>query len=64
MVVNSKGKNVLYASAKPNTKSYSLKPLDPKIKFGKLKKGTYTYKIVARDSQKKKTLVKVKFKIK
>lgn len=63
-VVKSNGKNALSATAKPNAKSYSIKKLDKKIKFGKLKKGTYTYKIIAKDSTQTLTLVNKEFTVK
>lgn len=57
--------NVKYqASANPNKKSYNVKKLDSKIKFGKLKKGTYHYVVEASDTIKSKTLVNKKFKVK
>ena len=62
-VVNSSGKVVLSASAKPNKKSYNIKKLDAKIKFGKLAKGTYTYRISAKDTAQTKTLVTKSFKV-
>ena len=54
----------LEASAKPGKKSYNVKKLDSKIKFGKLKKGTYHYVVEASDTIKSKTLVNKKFKVK
>ncbi|MBQ9015433.1 MAG: hypothetical protein IJ109_04870 [Firmicutes bacterium] len=45
-------------------KSYSLKRLDDKVKFGKLKKGTYYYIVTAKDSRKSKRLLKKKFTVK
>lgn len=63
-VINSKGKTVLSASAKPKAKSYQIKKLDKKIKFGKLKKGTYTYRVIAKDLAQTLTLVSKSFKVK
>ncbi len=63
MVVNSKGKVKCKASAKPGKKTYNVKKLDRKIRFGKLGKGTYYYKIKASDTVKSKTLVKKKFTV-
>jgi hypothetical protein len=62
-VTDSSGQTVLSASAKPDAKSFQLKELDPKIKFGKLTAGTYTYKIVAKDTVKTLTLVKKSFTV-
>ena len=63
-VVNSSGKAVLSASAKPGAKSFQVKELDPKIRFGTLDKGSYTYKIVAKDTVKTLTLVNRSFTVK
>ena len=63
-VVDSAGKTVLSASAKPNKTSYNIKKIDHKIKFGKLSRGQYTYKVTARDALQSKTLVKKKFTVK
>lgn len=63
-VLDSKGKVKLSASAKPKAKSYQIKKLDTKIKFGKLARGTYSYKVVATDSAKTKTLINKKFTVK
>ena len=62
-IVDANGKIVLKASAKPGKKSYNLKKLDAKIKFGKLKRGTYRYVIKATDYVKTKTLVNKKFTV-
>ena len=63
-VLDSNGKTVLSASAKPKAKSYQVKKLDKKIKFGKLKKGTYTYRVIAKDSVQTLTLVSRAFTVK
>ena len=63
-VLDSNGKTVLSASAKPKAKSYQVKKLDKKIKFGKLKKGTYTYRVIAKDSVQTLTLVSRTFTVK
>ena len=63
-VVNSKGKAVLSATAKPKAKSYQIKKLDKKIKFGKLKKGSYTYRVIAKDTSQTLTLVNKTFTVK
>ena len=63
-VLNSSGKTVLSASAKPNAKSYQIKNLDAKIKFGTLKKGSYTYRVIAKDSVQTLTLVSKAFTVK
>ena len=63
-ILNKKGKKVASASAKPNKKSFSIKKLDKKIKFAKLKKGTYTFQVIATDSVQKLTLVNKRFRVK
>jgi hypothetical protein len=63
-VLDSNGKTVLSASAKPKAKSYQVKKLDKKIKFGKLKKGSYTYRVIAKDSVQTLTLVSRAFTVK
>ena len=63
-VVNSKGKVVLSAGVSNNSKSFDVrKKLDVKIRFGKLAKGTYTYKIIAKDTSQTKTLISKKFTV-
>lgn len=64
LITTKAGKTKLSASAKPNKKSYSLQNLDARVKFGKLEKGTYIYKVIAKDSKQEKTLVKKTFKVK
>lgn len=63
-VLNSSGKTVLSASAKPNATSYQIKKIDAKIKFGTLNKGSYTYRIVAKDTVQSLTLVSRAFTVK
>ena len=62
-ITDSSGSAKCSARAKPNAKSYNIKKLDAKIKFGKLKKGTYYYVVEATDTVKSKTLVNKKFTI-
>ena len=65
LVTNSSGKTAIAASSKPNKKSYNFKKLDSKLKFGKLKKGTYTFIVKARTSSSGwKTLISRKFTVK
>ncbi len=50
-VVNSSGSSTSFGSASPNTYYYDLNSLDSQAKFASLKtSGTYTYKIIAKDS--------------
>lgn len=60
-VVDGSGKVRLSASESPGSKSYSILRLDPRIRFGKLSKGTYYYKVIATDKVMTKTLVNKKF---
>ncbi len=46
-IVDAQGNAVVGASARPNKKSYNIKKLDRKVKFGGLAKGTYAYLIRA-----------------
>ncbi len=62
-IVGANGKVKCKAIAKPEKKSYNIKKLDNKIKFGKLKKGTYRYVVWAKDDVKSKTLVNKKFTV-
>lgn len=45
-------------------KSYSLQKLDNKLKFGKLARGKYRYKVIVKDTKTTKTLVNKKFRVK
>ena len=62
-VLDSAGTAVLKASKKPNAKSYSVKKLDSKIKFKKLKRGSYTYQVIATDSVQTLPLVNKPFNV-
>lgn len=48
-VVSSSGKTAITASAKPGKKSYNIKKLDSKIRFGKLARGSYSFEVLAKD---------------
>lgn len=63
-VLDANGNVVTSAYKAPNAKSYNIKKLSSKLKFKKLKKGKYTYKVTASDTLKKKTLLKRSFKVK
>lgn len=63
-VYNTSGTKQIGKTAKPNATSYSLSKIDNDIVFGKLKAGTYTYKVVAKTASSSKTLVKKTFKVK
>lgn len=62
-VVDSSGTVKLSASKKNKKKSFNLKKLDAKVKFGRLPRGTYTYKIIAKDKKQTKTLVSKGFSV-
>lgn len=62
-ILDGGGSVVVKASKKPNAKSFSVKKLDKKIKFGKLKKGSYTYQVIATDSVQTLTLVNKQFNV-
>ncbi len=62
-ILNDQGKKVISASKKPNAKSFNLKKLDAKIKFGKLKTGSYTYQVIAADTVQTITLINKQFKV-
>lgn len=63
-VLDTAGNVKLKASAKPKSKSYQIKKLDKKIKFGKLAKGQYIYRVIATDSARTKTLINKNFTVK
>ena len=60
-ILDSNGNKVMSASRKPNAKSFSIKKLDKKIKFGKLEKGQYIFQVIATDSIQKLKLVNRQF---
>jgi len=62
-VIDSSGKTKLSASAKPGSRSYNLRKLDPKVKFGKLKAGKYRYVVRAKAGSVTKTLINCKFSV-
>ena len=62
-ILNSKGKKVISSSTKPNDRSFNLKKVDARIKFGTLKKGTYTYQVIASDTVQTITLINKQFKV-
>ena len=62
-VYDSKGTAISSKTVKPNATSYSLTNISSAIKFEKAKKGSNTYKVVATDEKKTKTLVNVTFSV-
>lgn len=63
-VYKKSGKVKYKVTKKPNKKSYNISKVSKKIKFKKLKKGTYYFKVTATDSKKTKVLLNKKFKVK
>lgn len=62
-ILDSNGRKIISATKKPNSKSFNIRKLDSKIKFGKLKKGEYTFQVIATDSVQKLKLVNKQFKV-
>ena len=60
-VVNKNGKAVITANSANNSRSFNIAKLDLKVRFGTLAKGTYYYRITARDTAQTKRLVNKKF---
>lgn len=60
-ILSKAGKTVASASAAPRAKSYSIRKLSGKIRFGKLKKGTYRFQIHAVDTTKQEKMLINKF---
>ncbi len=51
VIRNSAGKNVITATATPNSNTYDIKGIDAQISFGKLTVGEYSYIVTVVDSQ-------------
>jgi|GEM_PF-3152647 len=62
-IIDSNGKAAISQSATPKTWVYNLSAIDPRVKFGTLATGTYTYKVTAKDEKKSATLVSGKFTV-
>lgn len=62
-VYDSTGIRVTGATATPNAKSYNLANLDSQIKFGSLKSGNYTYRVMATNGSNTKTVLAKKFTV-
>ena len=63
-IVDEAGNEKISCTRSPGSKSYNLKKIDPKIRFGKLPRGTFYYRVIATDQAKTLTLVEKKFVIK
>ena len=62
-ILRASGKTAISVTTKPNRAYYNLKKLDRRVKFRKLKRGTYTYKVKAQTSRGWETLVEQGFTI-
>lgn len=62
-IINSSGKTVYSATVKPGSTACSLSKLDNAMKFSKLKAGTYTYRLTAKDSTGKSVTASHTFKV-
>lgn len=62
-ILRASGKTAISETTKPNRAYYNLKKLDRRVKFRKLKRGTYTYKVKAQTSRGWETLVEQGFTI-
>lgn len=62
-VINSAGKTVIKASAKPNSIYYNLSNLDSKVRFGTLAAGSYRYVVAATDTSETRTLADKSFTV-
>ena len=63
-IYTASGKSMSSASKKVSKKSFNLKKLDEKIRFGKLPKGTFYYTVTATDRKQTKVLLKRAFTVK
>gem|GEM_PF-2274930 len=63
-VSDSKTKLSTSKSLTGSAKTYDIHKLDSKIKFGRLAKGTYRYKVIGKDKKKSKTLINKVFVVK
>ena len=62
-ILNKKGEKVISSYKKPNAKKFDLLEIDAEIMFGTLKKGTYTYQVIATDTAQTMTLINKQFKV-
>lgn len=62
-VTTTSGKKKISVSENPNSSKYDLADIEPRVKFRGLKRGTYIYKVIAKDENGSKTLVSKKFKV-
>lgn len=62
-ILNRSGKVVLSVTKNPDKKLFKIVSVDEKMTFGKLKKGSYTYQVIAKDEAKTLTLVNKQFNV-
>ena len=62
-VTDSSGKAIYKTSAAPKSRSYNINKFDNELKFSKLKKGKYVYKVSAKDDKKSKILIRKTFTV-
>lgn len=60
-ILDGNGNKVVSVTKKPKSKSYNIRKVDSKIKFGKLEKGLYSFQVIATDSVQKLVLVNKPF---
>ena len=60
-ILDGYGNKIVSVTKKPNSKSYSIKKLNSRFRFGKLGRGMYTFQIIATDSAQKLELVNKPF---
>lgn len=60
-ILDCNGNKIISATKKPNAKSFNIKKLDAKIKFGRLERGLYSFQVIATDSAQKLKLVNRQF---
>lgn len=63
-ILNNQGTRIKMLTRTPDSTSFDIKSVDAAIKFGTLKKGTYTYQVIASDSSQTLTLVNKTFTVK
>ena len=60
-ILDGNGNKVVSVTKKPKSKSYNIRKLNSKFKFGKLGKGLYSFQVIATDSVQKLVLVNKPF---
>ena len=60
-ILDGNGNKVVSVTKKPKSKSYNIRKLNSKFKFGKLGKGLYSFQVIATDSVQELVLVNKPF---